>query len=77
MKQILNDQDWYAAVANDKERNKYYEIFHSACNTYHINWATATPMEKTFIEAFTNHTFGRWKEKTSKEPVTIQPIFSI
>ena len=77
MNQDSNAQDWYSNVANNAERNKFYEIFFSACNTYNIKWATATPKEKAFIEAFTNFTYSRWQSKTEEEKATIQPMFLI
>lgn len=71
------EQEWYESIANNADREKFYEIFFKACRTYGIHWATATEPEKKFIEAFTRFTFSKWKARQNGNPDDVEPLFAV
>lgn len=69
-----SDASWY--FINDIDRNGFYELFFQICKKYNVDWATATPQEKAFVEEVTRVTWEKAIEKQTGVKREIRPAFS-
>lgn len=61
-------------AAQDKA---YYDIFFQMCRKFHIEWASATDKEKSFISEVTRVTYERKRAQQTGAPLdTVRPAFS-
>lgn len=52
-----SDAQWYCR--KDPEAERFYDLFFSIFQKYHVSWASASEKEKAFIEEVTRVTYER------------------
>lgn len=75
-KAIPSDAEWYCR--RDAEEDRFYEIFFSLCQKYHVQWTSASEKERAFIEEVTRVTYERDKAKRQGLSVAmLRPSFAV
>lgn len=60
----------------DPERDAFYSIFHKVCRQFNVNWSTASPEVKAFVEEATRVAYEQDKARRSGVPLsTVKPFF--
>ena len=73
--QPISDAQWYCR--KDPEEERFYEIFFQLCRKYDVNWASASTMEKQFIEEVTRVTYERDRALRLGLPLSdVRPSFA-
>lgn len=55
----------------------YYDIFFKMCRKFHVEWASATEKEKSFISEVTRVTYERKLAQQTGIPLdTVRPAFT-
>lgn len=68
---------WYIDQANDERANRYYEILFSMYRKFKINFGSATPKERYFVEEVTRVTFELEEaRKNGLPPSSVRPSFT-
>lgn len=73
-----NDANLCEAYARSAQEDaRYYEIFFELCRKFHIDWATASEKEKSFLTEVTRVTYERdLAVRYGRSPDTVRPAFS-
>ena len=75
MKQTTNLCESYLRDA--MQDKVYYDIFFQMCRKFHVEWATATDKEKSFISEVTRVTYEHKQAQQAGMPLnTVRPAFS-
>ncbi|MDO5445353.1 MAG: hypothetical protein Q4F31_07025 [Eubacteriales bacterium] len=70
-----SDAEWYCR--KDPEEERFYEIFFAICRKYSVSWASASEIEKVFVEEVTRVTYERDKASRLGLPLdTIKASFA-
>ncbi len=67
---------WYFDVSNTKTRNAFYDLFFQMCKKYNVDWSTASPKDKCFVEEVVRLTWEKQIEKQNGVKKDIRPSFS-
>lgn len=74
-KRAASDAEWYCRKNLEEER--FYEIFFQLCRKYHVQWSSATPKERQFIEEVTRVTYERERAQRLGTPLSeVRPSFA-
>lgn len=69
------DAQWYCR--EDKEADRFYEIFFTMCKKYRVEWASATEKEKALIEEVVRVTYEHDRAQRLGLPKdNIRPAFA-